>query len=53
MLSSFYMANLSPGVENPKLILIMGCVGLTLNITSAIFLHGMPRVPSLMLEILN
>ncbi|KAK3688514.1 cation efflux family protein [Podospora appendiculata] len=26
-------------VENPKLVLIMGCVGLTLNIISAIFLH--------------
>lgn len=27
-------------VENPKLVLIMGCVGLTLNIISAVFLHG-------------
>ncbi|KAK3323493.1 cation efflux family protein, partial [Cercophora scortea] len=27
-------------VENPKLVLIMGCVGLSLNIISAIFLHG-------------
>ncbi|TVY28846.1 Zinc/cadmium resistance protein [Lachnellula hyalina] len=27
------------GVENPMLVLIMGCVGLTLNIISAIFLH--------------
>lgn len=26
-------------VENPKLVLIMGCVGLTLNIISALFLH--------------
>ncbi|TVY67430.1 Zinc/cadmium resistance protein, partial [Lachnellula suecica] len=26
-------------VENPKLMLIMGCIGLTLNIISAIFLH--------------
>lgn len=30
------------GVENPMLVLIMGCVGLTLNIISAVFLHGMP-----------
>jgi len=29
------------GVENPMLVLIMGCVGLTLNIISAVFLHGM------------
>jgi zinc transporter 1 len=27
-------------VEDPKLVLIMGCIGLTLNIISAIFLHG-------------
>ena len=27
-------------VENPKLVLIMGCIGLTLNIISAVFLHG-------------
>ncbi|KAF2681692.1 cation efflux protein [Lentithecium fluviatile CBS 122367] len=26
-------------VENPKLVLIVGCVGLTLNIISALFLH--------------
>jgi zinc transporter 1 len=26
-------------VENPKLVLIIGCVGLTLNIISALFLH--------------
>lgn len=29
------------GVENPKLILIIGCIGLALNIISAIFLHGL------------
>ncbi|TVY40573.1 Zinc homeostasis factor [Lachnellula subtilissima] len=28
-------------VENPMLVLIMGCIGLTINIISAIFLHGM------------
>lgn len=28
------------GVEKPKLILIVGCVGLALNIISATFLHG-------------
>ncbi|KAJ5993331.1 hypothetical protein N7451_009055 [Penicillium sp. IBT 35674x] len=28
-----------PGVEKPKLILIIGCVGLALNIISATFLH--------------
>jgi hypothetical protein len=27
-------------VENPKLMLIMGCVGFGLNIISGIFLHG-------------
>lgn len=27
-------------VEDPKLVLIMGCIGLALNIISAIFLHG-------------
>lgn len=27
-------------VENPMLVMIMGCVGLTLNIISALFLHG-------------
>lgn len=27
------------GVENPKLVLIMGCIGLTLNILSATLLH--------------
>jgi len=26
-------------VENPKLVLIMGCVGLSLNVISAVFLH--------------
>lgn len=29
------------GVEKPKLIFIMGCVGFGLNILSALFLHGM------------
>lgn len=29
------------GVENPKLIFIMGCVGFGLNILSVLFLHGM------------
>merc|ERR1712230_337283 len=33
-------------VENPMLILIMGCVGLTLNIISVIFLHGMKLLHS-------
>ena len=34
-------------VEEPKLVLIMGCVGLTLNIISALFLHGLlPFLPS-------
>lgn len=28
-------------VEDPKLVLIMGCVGLGVNIASAMFLHGM------------
>jgi zinc transporter 1 len=28
-------------VENPMLVLIMGCVGLVLNIISVTFLHGM------------
>lgn len=27
-------------VDNPKIVLIVGCVGLTLNIISAAFLHG-------------
>lgn len=27
-------------VENPMLILIMGCVGFVLNIVSVLFLHG-------------
>jgi zinc transporter 1 len=27
-------------VKDPKLVLIMGCVGLTVNTISAIFLHG-------------
>lgn len=29
-----------PGVENPKLVLIVGCVGFALNVISATFLHG-------------
>ena len=33
-------------VENPMLILIMGCVGLTLNIISVTFLHGMKLLHS-------
>ncbi|KAK0107191.1 hypothetical protein ONS95_003896 [Cadophora gregata] len=33
-------------VENPMLVLIMGCVGLTLNIISAIFLHEHDHGPS-------
>ena len=33
-------------VENPMLILMMGCVGLTLNIISVIFLHGMKLLHS-------
>lgn len=28
------------GVENPKMVFILGCVGFTLNILSALFLHG-------------
>lgn len=28
-------------VENPKLVLIMGCVGFGLNLISVLFLHGM------------
>jgi hypothetical protein len=28
------------GVENPRLVLIVGCIGLVLNIASAAFLHG-------------
>lgn len=28
------------GVENPKLVLIIGCVGFALNVISAFFLHG-------------
>lgn len=27
-------------IEEPKLVLIMGCVGLTVNTISALFLHG-------------
>ncbi|KAK5673661.1 hypothetical protein LTS12_029814, partial [Elasticomyces elasticus] len=27
-------------VENPKMVFILGCVGFTLNILSALFLHG-------------
>ncbi|KAH6722280.1 zinc transporter 1 [Leptodontidium sp. MPI-SDFR-AT-0119] len=33
-------------VENPLLVLIMGCVGLTLNIISAIFLHEHDHGPA-------
>merc|ERR1712093_4682 len=33
-------------VENPMLVLIMGCVGLTLNIISAVFLHEHDHGPS-------
>ncbi|OIW32059.1 cation efflux protein [Coniochaeta ligniaria NRRL 30616] len=29
-------------VEEPKLVLIMGCIGLTVNTISALFLHGTP-----------
>ncbi len=29
-------------LEEPQLVLIMGCAGLTLNIISAAFLHGSP-----------
>jgi hypothetical protein len=28
-------------VDNPKLVLIMGCVGFGLNLISVLFLHGM------------
>lgn len=35
------VANIEIGVENPKMILIMGCVGFGLNVVSALFLHGM------------
>ncbi|KAL2073251.1 hypothetical protein VTL71DRAFT_10575 [Oculimacula yallundae] len=34
-------------VENPMLVLILGCVGLTLNIISAVFLHEHDHGPSL------
>jgi zinc transporter 1 len=34
-------ANSIQEVENPKLVLIMGCVGFGLNLISVLFLHGM------------
>ena len=34
-------ANQGLDVENPKLVFIVGCVGLGLNMISALFLHGM------------
>lgn len=33
-------ADCNIGVENPKMVFILGCVGFTLNILSALFLHG-------------
>lgn len=34
------IADRSPDMEDPFLVLIMGCIGLGLNIISIIFLHG-------------
>jgi hypothetical protein len=34
-------ANCILDVENPKLVLVMGCVGFGLNLISVLFLHGM------------
>ncbi len=34
------------GVENPMLVLILGCIGLTLNIISAVFLHEHDHGPA-------
>lgn len=34
------------GLEDPKLVLIVGWVGLTLNILSALFLHGLSATSS-------
>ena len=39
-LSTLQSANTAVGVDHPKLVLIIGCVGLALNIISASFLHG-------------
>lgn len=33
-------ADLDLGIEDPKLVLIIGCIGLGLNIISVLFLHG-------------
>jgi Co/Zn/Cd efflux system component len=35
------------GVENPKVVLIVGCIGLVLNIISAAFLHGKKTIVTL------
>jgi zinc transporter 1 len=43
-------------VNNPKMMFIVGCVGLGLNLISAIFLHGMvlvSRISHLKLTILE
>lgn len=34
------IADRSPDMEDPFLVLIMGCIGLGLNIISIMFLHG-------------
>lgn len=39
-MSTIHFANTAVDVDHPKLVLIIGCVGLALNIISASFLHG-------------
>lgn len=39
-----FQSLIGTGIEQPKLVLIVGSIGLALNLLSATFLHGM-RIP--------
>jgi zinc transporter 1 len=47
---AWVVADQGSGIEDPKLVFIVGCIGLGLNLVSALFLHGECRLSNFRIE---